>query len=235
MITLAVFDIAGTTVDEKDEVYRVLRASVEREGATFTEEQFQQWMGTEKRWAVQNLLELGGADAGEDTVDRAYRWFLETLQESYRTRPPQPLPGVTEAIAELRRRGVKVALTTGFATEITTPLLAGLGWTVADGDPEATLDAVVSADTVAAGRPAPYMIHRAMEATGTQDVAEVAAAGDTVVDVQAARRAGVLSIGVLTGHLTRQDFATQPHDLVVDSVTDLLADPRFTGPRVAVR
>jgi phosphoglycolate phosphatase len=235
MITLAVLDIAGTTVDERDEVYRTLQVSVEREGATVSPAVLQEWMGTEKRWAIENLLRAGGVEPAGDVVDRAYAWFLATLRQSYLSNPPQPLPGIPEAIAELRARGIKVALTTGFSTEIATPLLAGMEWTVNDGDPSATLDAIVCADTVAAGRPAPYMIHRAMEATGVQDVAEVAAAGDTAADVLAARRAGVLSIGVLTGHMTRDDFQSHPHDLVVGSVADLTADPRFAGSGVAAR
>ena len=197
--------------------------------------ELQKWMGTEKRWAITNLLRAGGVEPADNVVDRAYDWFLNTLRDSYRNNPPQPLPGILETIAELRARGIKVALTTGFSTEIATPLLEGLGWTANDGDPSATLDAVVCADTVAAGRPAPYMIHRAMEATGIQDVAEVAAAGDTVADVLAARRAGVLSIGVLTGHMRREDFEPHPHDLVVDSVADLPADPRFAGSGLAAR
>lgn len=32
-LQLAVFDMAGTTIDDRYEVYRVLRESVEREGA----------------------------------------------------------------------------------------------------------------------------------------------------------------------------------------------------------
>lgn len=235
MIALAVFDIAGTTVDERDEVYRTLRVSVEREGATVAPAELQKWMGTEKRGAIQNLLRAGGVEPADDVVDRAYAWFLTTLRGSYLSNPPLPLPGIPEAISELRARGIKVALTTGFSTEIASPLLAGLGWTAHDGDPASMLDAVVCADTVAAGRPAPYMIHRAMEATGIQDVAQVAAAGDTAADVLAARRAGVLGIGVLTGHLTREDFQQHPHDLVVESVADLPADPRFAGPAGTAR
>ncbi|WP_028267778.1 phosphonatase-like hydrolase [Arthrobacter sp. MA-N2] len=232
MITLAVFDIAGTTVDERDEVYRTLRAAVEREGATVSPAELQKWMGTEKRWAIRNLMQAGGLEPTDAVVDSAYAWFLDSLRDSYRTNPPQPLPGVPEAMAVLRARGIKVALTTGFSTEIAAPLLAGLGWTAHDGDPSATLDAVVCADMVAAGRPAPHMIHRAMEATGIQDVAQVAAAGDTAADVLAARRAGVLSIGVLTGHMSREDFAPHPHDAIVDSVVDLLSDARFAGTSV---
>lgn len=228
MISLAALDMAGTTIDEGDAVYRVLREAAQREGAQFTDEQFQEWMGTEKRWAIRNLMQIGGVEVTDERVEAAFDWFLTTLHETYRATPPTALPGVEEAIRELRSRGIKVALTTGFATSITDAILAGMGWTVADGDPAATVDAAISADTVAAGRPAPDMIFRAMEVTSVHDVAEVAAAGDTAVDVRAARSAGALSIGVLSGHLTREDFARLPQDLVVGSVADLPSEPQFT-------
>ena len=62
MTELAVFDMAGTTIDERDEVYRVLREATEREGADYSDEVFQKWMGTEKHWAIENLLRLGGIE-----------------------------------------------------------------------------------------------------------------------------------------------------------------------------
>ena len=52
MFKLAIFDMAGTTVNDRDEVYRVLREAPEMEGAKFSDEVFQQYMGTEKHWAI---------------------------------------------------------------------------------------------------------------------------------------------------------------------------------------
>ena len=235
MIRLATFDMAGTTVDEGHHVYRVLEEAVVREGATLDPAAFQEWMGVEKQEAIRNLLTLSGIEATQERVDGAFAWFLDTLATTYRENPPKPLPGVTRTLAELRRRGIKVALTTGFTRSIAAPLLDALGWTVADGDPGATLDAVVCADEVRRGRPAPYMIHRAMEATGTLDVREVSAAGDTHVDVQAARHAGVLSIGVCSGKLDAADFDGQPADHVLPSVAQVLDLPEFAGDAEAAQ
>ena len=65
------------------------------------------------------------------------------------------------------------------------------------------------------------MIHHTMELTGVTDVRRVLAAGDTVVDVQAARNAGVIAVGVLSGALTRAELAEHPHDFLLDSVADI--------------
>ena len=55
---------------------------------------------------------------------------------------------------------------------------------------DSTIDAVVCGDEVAAGRPAPYLVFRAMERTGTESVDEVLVGGDTVVDLRAGTNAG---------------------------------------------
>lgn len=236
-ISLAVFDMAGTTIDDGAAVYRALQLAVEETGATVAPHDLQAWMGTEKRAAITALIELGGGDpaavdgAGDGIVDRAFVRFQEILGELYRAQPPVAIAGVPEAIASLRGAGVRVALTTGFSREIATGILDRLGWEVG-GDIGAgssasgtvRIDALVCGDEVAAGRPAPYMIHRAMERTGVLDVAEVAVAGDTLVDVQAGANSGAaLVYGVLTGELDREAFAGQRCTGVLDSVTDIPA------------
>ncbi len=220
MIELAAFDIAGTTVDDGGAVYDALRRSVEELGATVSDADLSHWMGTDKVTAIDNLARLGGVTIGRDEVLGAFARFQEVLSESYRTHPPRAIPGVEELIARLRGAGVKVALTTGFDRAVVTPLLASLGWTV--GGDGMALDAVVTTDDVPAGRPAPYMIFRAMEATGVVDVRAVLAAGDTAVDVQAANHAGAISVGVLTGQTPAETLESNHADHVLDSVVDVV-------------
>nr|WP_258074153.1 HAD family hydrolase [Arthrobacter sp. Y81] len=206
-------------------------------GAGTTAEGVQAWMGADKVEAITALIEAGGGTASAKTVRNAFARFKKLLADSYAANPPKPLPGVEDAIRELQGRGVKVALTTGFSRDVAEPLLAGLGWTIAhDGGSTGggsgttggapggiVLDAVVCADDVAAGRPAPYMIHRAMEITGIQDVREVLAAGDTSNDLLAATRAGVTAVGVLTGKLDRTALQQHPHHHILDGVGDIPA------------
>lgn len=216
MIELAVFDMAGTTIDDRDEVYRVLREATEREGANYTDEVFQKWMGTEKKWAIENLLRLGGVDVDDDLHEKTWEWFREELRRTYTDNPPKPLPGIEEALTTLREQGIKVALTTGFAREIADLIFASMVWEQGE-----TFDASACGDEVEAGRPAPDMIERVMKELGAEDTAAVVSVGDTSADVQSALRAGVTSIGVLTGHLSRKDFAAEGAHLVLDSAAEL--------------
>ncbi|MHA7221248.1 phosphonatase-like hydrolase [Arthrobacter sp. RHLT1-20] len=228
MIKLVACDMAGTTIDEHGDVYAALARSVEETGASTTDEAVQEWMGADKVEAITALIERGGGTPTPDIVRGAFARFKQLLADSYAANPPEALGGVEDAIRELQGRGIKVALTTGFSRDVAEPLLEGLGWRVAgDGRNAAVgglvLDAVVCSDEVAAGRPAPYMIHRAMELTGVQDVREVLAAGDTANDLLAATRAGAMAVGVLTGKLSRTSLEQYPHHHILDSVKDIPA------------
>ncbi len=218
MIDLVALDMAGTTIDDGGAVYVALRAAVEEAGASVAPDDLQAWMGTEKTEAVRALLSLGGAEASAATVEHAHRRFRAILEGLYRERPPGPVAGVEEALRALRARGVRIALTTGFDDDVAMPLLESLGWSVGG-----LLDAVVTTSHVAAGRPAPYLIHHAMERTGVVDVRRVLAAGDTLVDLAAARNAGVVAVGVATGALGRGELEAAPHDHVLESVAELPA------------
>lgn len=217
MIELAVFDMAGTTIDDGGAVYRALSTSVSEAGAAVDPVDLQTWMGTDKVSAITALLALGGVEATDALVADTFAAFKAHLDAAYAAAPPTAFDGVVEALAALRGRGIKVALTTGFDRQVTDSILGSLGWTVGQ-DPEATVDAVVTTSEVSAGRPAPYMIHHAMELTGTHAVSSVLAAGDTVVDLQAARNAGAIAVGVLTGALDEAALSTAPHDHIVAGV-----------------
>ncbi len=170
--------------------------------------------------AITALMKLGGQEPDDGRVAAAFVRFREILAERYAATPPVALPGVAEAIETLRGRGIKVALTTGFDDGVAYPLLESLGWAVGAGE-GTMVDAVVTTSDVAQGRPAPYMIHRAMERTGVHNVRAVLAAGDTVVDVQAGRNAGAIAVGVLTGKLGRAELAAVSHDHILAGVADV--------------
>jgi phosphonatase-like hydrolase len=221
LIELVALDMAGTTIEEHGDVYVALHEAVAAEGARLTDALVQRWMGTDKREAIAALAAAGGGPALDgDGVERAYARFRGLLADRYRARPPVPIAGVPEALAALRAAGVRVALTTGFARDVVDPLLASLGWEV--GGP--LVDAVVCADDVPAGRPAPYMVFRAMERTGVRSVERVLVAGDTVADLRAGTNAGAgIVVGVATGALGPAELGAERHTHLLPSVADIPA------------
>jgi phosphonatase-like hydrolase len=125
------------------------------------------------------------------------------------------VPGAARLVQRLRAAGVRVVLNTGFDRALTSHLLGVLGW-------QALADAVICGDDVPEGRPAPYLIFRAMEATATTRLREVANVGDTTLDLQAADNAGTgWNIGVWSGAHDRATLAAAPHSHLCCSVADV--------------
>jgi phosphonatase-like hydrolase len=219
-IELVVLDMAGTTVDEGQQVYRVLAETAIAHGASPSEADIARWHGSAKHEALRALLTpSGGTPPSEDVLGKVVADFRARLIAAYAEHPPRPLPGVPQALADLRAAGIRIALTTGFDREIVDSLLAALGW---DGD--AVADAVVCGSDVAAGRPAPYMIFRAMEQVGVTDVARVLVAGDTPRDLQSGTNAGAGAVvGVLSGASDADELGGYPHTHLLASVADLPA------------
>jgi phosphonatase-like hydrolase len=207
MIRLAVLDMAGTTVDEGGAVYRALDAVVAAvTGRAVPEAELARWMGADKREAVAGLLAAVGAAHGAAEVDAAFAEFSARLDEAYLVVPPRPIAGIDDAFAGLRSRDVRIVLTTGFSTRVATALVDGLGWRVG-----ATIDGLVTAEQVGAGRPSPKMIERAMALTGVADARQVLVAGDTLLDLQAGANAGAAAVvGVLTGAQDRAALEAGP-------------------------
>ena len=170
--------------------------------------------GSSKRQAIEHFI-----PDGPDRPRRAglvYALFRKLLAERYRTDGIEPMAGAERIFQWLKEQGVCVALNTGFDRDITELLLSALGWG------REMVDAVVCGDEVRQGRPAPYLIFHAMEATGITSVREVANVGDTRLDLQAAYNARVRwNIGVLSGAHDRQQLERAPHTHLLESVADL--------------
>ncbi len=212
-IRLVVSDMAGTTVHDSGEVARAFSAALADHGVEASAEQINAVRGASKREGIASLVTPKyGADAKR--VEAVYASFKDHLQRVF-TREAQPVVGAVETFAWLRQNGIKLALNTGFDRDITQILLDALRW-------RETADAVICGDDVPQGRPAPYMIFRAMEATGTVDVRQVLNVGDTVSDLQAAHNAGVaVSVGVLSGAHRREQLERELHTCLIESVADL--------------
>jgi phosphonatase-like hydrolase len=213
--TLVVFDLVGTTVRADDAVPRAFLAALAAEGVTLDAAALVEMRGATKRLALDRLLPPGPDHAA--AVERAYARFTRSLREAYRPDTVAPVQGAADVVTGLRRAGVRVALNTGFDRALTDHLLDVLGWT-------ALADVVVSGDEVAAGRPAPDLVRRAMALLGVTDPATVANVGDTTLDLAAGAAAGVgWNIGVWSGAHDRARLLTAPHTHLCASVAEVPA------------
>jgi phosphonatase-like hydrolase len=214
-VELVVMDMAGTTVRDAGEVPGAFRAALAAHGIALTDAEIEAVRGASKREVVARLLATHQPGAPPDLADAVYADFRSALAARYRA-GVRAVDGAEDTIRWLRDRGIRVALNTGFDREIVALLLDALGW--ADG----MVDAVVCGDDVRQGRPAPYLIHRAMEAVGATDVRRVMNVGDTELDLRAGWNAGVAwNVGVTSGAHPRDRVERVPHTHLIESVADL--------------
>lgn len=215
-IALVVFDMAGTTVEDGGQVPAAFSAVLARQGLPISAEEIHALRGMSKRAALAQILAKGlGRSANPDEVTALFADFQRELAIRYEGSVAE-VAGAADCFARLRNRGIKVALNTGFERATVDLLLDALGWQTG------VVDAVVCGDEVKAGRPAPYLIFHAMEATGVSDVRQVMTVGDTVLDLQAGYNASVgLNIGVLSGAHQRAQLEQQPHSHLIASVAEL--------------
>ena len=216
-IALVVFDMAGTTIEDAGQVPEAFETALAAHGLAVTDEELRAVRGAAKREAIRLLIERQRPELSPQS-DAIFMAFRDHLSHLYQTGGIGTIGGAADTFAALRARGIKVALNTGFDRTITDLILRTVGWG------RDVVDAVVCGDDVAAGRPAPYLIYRAMEATGTLRARAVANVGDTALDLQAGDNAGVgLNLGVLSGAHRREQLERAPHDHLLASVAELPA------------
>jgi len=122
-----------------------------------------------KREVFQLLAERAGADTTGDAdrlADDALTTFVTCMRSTYE-RTLSPVAGAELTVVFLRERGIGVAVDTGFDATIADMIMTRLRW------PGRLVDVVVSSSDVPHGRPAPYMIFRAIERLGVLNVRRV--------------------------------------------------------------
>ena len=83
-------------------------------------------------------------------------------------------------------------------------------------------EVTLASEDVPLGRPAPFMIYRAMIALGVADVRQVAVVGDTPLDLQSGMNAQAgWVIGVFSGAHDVETLGATPHTHLLPSVADL--------------
>jgi phosphonatase-like hydrolase len=217
--SLVIFDMAGTTVEDRGQVPAAFAAALAEAGITLTADDITRVRGASKRQAIRQLL----PELEQSKADSIYQRFRDDLSQRYRTGGVRSLGGAADVFARLRLKGAKVALTTGFDHDITALLLRSLEWVAPPEEaPHLTVDAVVCGDDVDNGRPSPEMILLAMRLTGVSDASLVANIGDTALDLEAAACAGVKwNIGVLSGAHARATLEHAPHTQIIASIAEL--------------
>jgi len=217
-ITTIIFDWAGTTVDYG--CFAPMNAFVSAFsafGVAPTMEETRAPMGMQKRAHIEKMLEgerlaelwreTHGRPHAQGDIDEIYSRFEPALFAVLKDHVDL-LPGVLDTVAEIREMGLTIGSTTGYTQammDVVAPLAKEKGYAP---------DCLVCPDEVAGvGRPYPYMLWRNLEKLAVSSINEVLKVGDTVADIDEAKNAGCLCVGVVKGSsilgLTEKELAAK--------------------------
>lgn len=205
-----IFDLDGTLADSMDYYYRLACDVAERAGVPpVRRERLWELMGRGDPDLLRKLLPEDFPEA-EATLQRIVRECLPVWTRA--SEEIAPLPGCVELLHRLHARDRRLGLATS------------------SGRAAAYLDrwgvrhlfrAVVGREEVTRRKPHPEPVLRCLSELGVapEDAAYV---GDSPIDIQAGRAAGVRTVAVLTGTSSRRVLATLDPDHILESAIDLL-------------
>jgi phosphonoacetaldehyde hydrolase len=175
------------------------------------------FMGTYKKDHIRSLTRLPriaeewrrarGTLPHESDVERIYEAF-SPIQIACLADYAELIPGCLETVAALRRRGIQIGSNTGYSgpmMEVVLREAANQGFVA---------DAMVCADDVKQGRPAPWMALENARRLGIYPLEALVKVDDTIPGIEEGLNAGLWSVGVVrTGNeigLRRHEVESLP-------------------------
>jgi len=209
------FDVDGTLVDTNAAHVEGWRRAFAEFGYRVPADRIAASVGQGGDRLVAAVLDAATAERDGVAIRRAAAAeFVRLVGEE----PVRVFPGVVPLVTALRQRGIRTALGTSSAHGQLAALLSRAGL-----DPATIADAIVTADDIAATKPAPDTVLAAARALGLAP-ARCAYVGDTPYDAESACAAGARSVGMLTGVHSAEVLRAAGARLVYADPAALLAD-----------
>ncbi|MFJ5708448.1 HAD family hydrolase [Streptomyces sp. NPDC093105] len=219
---VALFDVDGTLVDTNYLHTLTWWMALRQHGHTVPMARIHRAVGMGADRLLDAVL---GADRRHDedgAVADAHGTLYATWFDSL-----APLDGAAELLRATAARGWRIVLASSASEDEVAAVRARLG-------ADDVIDTATSSADVTATKPAPDLVRAALDKMGAEPE-DAVLVGDTVWDVEAAGRAGVPCIGLLTGGTTRRELedagAVVVHDDALSLLRHLDAGPLARPPR----
>ena len=202
-----IWDLDGTLIDSSNLHWEAWQKVMEAENITLTYEQYVADFGKRNDEILRGRL---GADLSDEFIARVSLAKEEVYRGLIRTKGLELLPGARHWLERFKAEGWLQALATSAPRGNIDAVFAALGI----GE---YFDAAISSEEVRAGKPEPDVFLAAAAKMGVAPL-DCVVVEDAPAGIEAARRAGMKSVGVLTTH--RELNA----DLVAPSLDQLPSD-----------
>ncbi len=169
-------------------------------------------------WRIHRSIGMGSDQLvphliGEDKADEVAEELAAAEKPLYRAmiEECEPLEGARELIADLHEAGKTVILASSANAKDIDHYLDLL-------DAREIADGWTTSDDVEKTKPEPDLVRAALQKAGTEDAVMV---GDSVWDIEAARRAGIDTIAVMTGGFSEDELREAGAAQVFESMAEL--------------
>jgi phosphoglycolate phosphatase len=202
------FDLDGTLIDSKRDLVQSVNATLRQMGrAELPEDLVASYVGSGAPILISRAL---GGSASEEERHRALRFFLAHY-DAHKLDFTTAYPGVRETLEKLR--GLPMAVLTNKPVNISVRILEGLGLA-------GFFRAIYGGDSFATKKPDPQGANKILSELEIPP-AQAAMVGDSEVDVQTARNAGMISAIVNFG-FGAHDREMHPADIYLDRMEELV-------------
>ena len=206
MAQAAVLDVDGTLVDTNYQHALCWYRAFRKQGLTIPV------------WRLHRHVGMGGdkfipAVAGDEVEERLGDELREEWERNFDELIDEvaALEGARDLIVELKERGQAVVLASSAIEKHLDHFLDLL-------DARELADSWTTKDDVEESKPEPDLVNAALAKAGTRDAAML---GDTPWDVEAARKAGIETVCLMTGGFSEQELRDAGAVAVFESIADL--------------
>jgi HAD superfamily hydrolase (TIGR01549 family) len=202
----AILDVDGTLVDTNYQHAIAWYRAFHRHGIVLPVWQIHRSIGMGGDHLVASLTsEDTDREKGDDIRDAEKELYSELIEEV------EPLEGAKELIADLKERGHAVVLASSAKEEEIEHYIDLL-------EARELADDWTMSDDVDATKPEPDLIEAAVKKSGQDEAVMI---GDSTFDCEAAKRAGLETVAVLTGGFSEEELRDAGAVMVFRSIDDL--------------
>lgn len=208
---LLVFDLDGTLIDSKDDLIASVNASRAHMGMdSLPDALIASYVGNGAPVLIRRAM---GEGADDVAVEKALDFFIRHYHEHCLDRT-RLYPGVMATLEAAQAKKIQLGVLTNKPVRISNVIVDGLGL-------NGVFFRVYGGNSFSTKKPDPLGLETLRSEASTAH-RETVMVGDSSVDIQTARNAGVFSVGLTYG-LQPESLITTPPDLLLDRMDDLIA------------
>ena len=205
-----IFDLDGTILNTLEDLTDSLNSVLGGENYPLRKmEEVRGFIGDGYRRLIEKALPRG---TSEDEIDRCTELFRQVYYDNIANKT-RPYDGILPLLHELKKLGIRIGVVSNKMDEATKESSRHYFNDYID---------VAIGDTLQRRRkPAPDNVHEALMQLGSKKQTSIFV-GDSNIDVQTAKNAGLICVGVTWGYRSKEVLISEGADFIIDEPVELM-------------